>query len=908
MTIDQNKTVAGVRLFDLKAEPVKELAKLSRKAAADGAVLIKNDGNALPLKKGEKISIFGRIQTTYYKSGTGSGGMVNVEYVTNILDSLRNDPDVKVNEALAKVYEDWIKENPFDVGVGWGGEPWCQKEMPLDESVAKAAAEFSDKAIVVIGRSAGESHDNSEVEGSYLLTKTELDMIKTVRANFKQVIVLLNVGNIIDMNFVNDCNIDAVMYLWQGGMEGGNAAADLLTGKVTPSGKLSDTVAYSIEDYPAHGNFGDPKEAKYVEDIYVGYRYFETVAKDRVQYEFGFGLSYTKFDITVNRVYEHNDQIKVDVTVKNVGDYDGKEVVEVYFGAPQGKLGKPLKQLIAYKKTKLLTPGESENIILSFEIAKMASYDDSGVTGHKSAFVLESGEYNIFVGNSVRSAKCSYTYNQSELIIVRQLEEALAPVKDFERMHPIISSNGCKMEYEPVPKRTVDLDARINERRPIDIEYTGDRGIKLIDVKDGKATMTQFIAQLSDKDLMCLVRGEGMNSPKVTPGTGSAFGGVTDSLIDFGIPVACTTDGPSGIRMDSGAKATAMPNGVCLCCSWDDELVKELYTFEGMELFAYHIDSLLGPGINIHRHPLNGRNFEYFSEDPFITGKMAAAIVSGINRSGCTATIKHFCANNQEAGRNEMDSVVSERALREIYLKPFEIAIHEGGKTAVMTTYGSLNGFWTMGSYDLVTTVLRREWGFDGIVMSDWWARANLEGEQSIEGNLKQMVRAQNDLFMVCTSSEEFEDNQQEGLNEGFITRGELQRCAKNILTYIMNAPVFDRFVLNGCFIPKINATDDSNTEEFISFENIESGKEYSFDIPLEGSVFFDFFVESEGDELAQSSVNLTLNDEAAANFTIKGGEKLTFKHMKYLAPHNTHRFSLKFDPICKVKKVSIKM
>ena len=307
--------------------------------------------------------------------------------------------------------------------------------------------------------------------------------------------------------------------------------------------------------------------------------------------------------------------------------------------------------------------------------------------------------------------------------------------------------------------------------------------------------METFLAQLTDEDLICLTRGEGMCSPKVTPGTAAAFGGVTDRLLGFGIPLGCCTDGPSGIRMDCGAKAFSMPSGTCLACTWNHVIVKELYNWEGLELRKNRIDSLLGPGMNIHRHPLNGRNFEYFSEDPLITGKMAVMQLRGMRESMAAGTIKHFCANNQEYRRMKVDSVISERALREIYLRGFEIAVREGAATSVMTTYGSVNGAWTASQYDLLTTILRGQFGFGGIVMTDWWAAGSEEnGPESIK-QTSTMIRAQNDLYMVTFSSEKNAngDDTAQGLAEGRITRGELQRSAYNICRFLIDTPAYLR-------------------------------------------------------------------------------------------------------------------
>src|SRR5690606_20451816 len=308
----------------------------------------------------------------------------------------------------------------------------------------------------------------------------------------------------------------------------------------------------------------------------------------------------------------------------------------------------------------------------------------------------------------------------------------------------------------------------------------------LRDVHDGKVSMEDFIAQLSDEDLATIVRGEGMVSPLVTPGTASAFGGVSDRLLSYGIPVGCTADGPSGIRMDSGDKATQVAIGTLLAATWNVELVEELYVMEGQELLRNNIDTLLGPGLNIRRSPLNGRNFEYFSEDPLISGAFAAACTRGIISGGSYATLKHFACNNQEKHRTKVDAVVSERALRELYLKGFEIAVKDGGANSIMTSYNPINGHWAASNYDLNTTILRGEWGYDGIVMTDWWANMNdpIDGGESSRQNTYAMVRAQNDLYMVVPNYgaeiNAMEDNTLEKLADGTLTRGELQRNAMN--------------------------------------------------------------------------------------------------------------------------------
>ncbi|WP_139904838.1 glycoside hydrolase family 3 protein [Clostridium thermarum] len=790
--------------------PLKGFAEFSRKVAAEGAVLLKNENQVLPILQGEAVSIFGRIQINYYRSGTGSGGSVNVQYTTNLLDGLRKK-NIVVNEALAAVYERWIEKNPFDNGGGgWAAEPWHQKEMPLTDELVSEARKKSSKAIVVIGRTAGEDKDNADAPGSYQLTEEEKDMLRKVCKHFEDVAVVLNVSNIIDMNWVNDesClnHIKAVIYVWQGGMEGGNAAADVLMGDVTPSGKLTDTIAYSIDDYPSTKNYGDEHRNYYQEDIYVGYRYFETFCPDKVQYEFGFGLSYTDFEIVPGQakvVDKYGEKyIEIGATVKNVGTkYPGKEVVQIYFEAPQGKLGKPARVLAAFAKTKTLEPGEAEVLTISFPVNMMASYDDGGYTGHPSCYVLEEGEYNFYAGSSVKKAVKVGSYVVEELQVVEQLEEACAPTEDFTRMKPgKRNADGTyELTFEEVPKQKISLADRIEKNLPKSIDYTGNKGYKLRDVYDNKVTMENFIAQLSDDELATIVRGEGMSSPWVTPGTASAFGGVSDGLFSYGIPIGCTADGPSGIRMETGLKATQLPIGTLLSATWNVELVEELYVMEGKELLQNNIDLLLGPGLNLRRSPLNGRNFEYYSEDPLITGYFAAAATRGIKKGGSNATLKHFACNNQEKSRFLVDAVVSERALRELYLRGFEIAVKEGGAKAIMTSYNPINGHWAASNYDLNTTILRKEWGFKGMVMTDWWARMNdpIAGGESDRKYTSFMVRAQNDVYMVINNYgaeiNSGEDNTIESLENGTLTRGELQRCAVNICNFLMQAPVFFR-------------------------------------------------------------------------------------------------------------------
>lgn len=857
------------------------------KMVSEGIVMLKNDNNALPLDTDKEVAVFGRIQFHYYKSGTGSGGMVNVTKVVNILDGLI-DNGVKVNEKLLDTYRKWDKENPFDLGEGWGGEPWSQKEMPLDEGLVKETAKSCETAIVIIGRTAGEEQDNRLEAGSYLLSDDEIAMLTVVRENFKKVVLLLNVGNIIDMTDINRIAPDAVLYVWQGGMTGGKGTADVLTGKVSPSGKLPDTIAYKVSDYPSDANFGREENRDiYAEDIYVGYRYFETFAKEKVLYPFGFGLSYTGFEIKTEKAEITEGAVKLSVSVKNIGSYKGKEVIEVYCEAPQGRLGKAARVLCGFEKTRELVPQEEQVFEIAVDIAKLASYDDSGVTGNKSCYVLEAGEYKFYVGSDVRSAEYACSFEQGEDLVTERLTQSLAPVESFERIKPVCEGGAFSIGREAVPVSEVDESARRLEKLPKEIAYTGDKGVKLWDVKNGKNTMDEFIAQFSDYDLSCIIRGEGMGSPRVTAGTASAFGGVSENLNGFGIPAGCCSDGPSGMRLDCGTKAFSLPNGTMIASSFNKELTSELFTFMGLEMAANKVDCLLGPGMNIHRHPLNGRNFEYFSEDPFLTGKMAAAELKGMAGAGVTGTIKHFCANNRETNRHFIDSVVSERALREIYLKGFEIAVKEGGASSVMTTYGRVNGLWTAGNFDLNTVILREEWGFKGFTMTDWWANINVRGKEPDKTDLAAMARAQNDVYMVCPDGEKNDDNTLVALENGGIERCELQRNAANICGFLLHTNALKRAEGIGDTVKVINREDEEQEDDKpvqfykvdrditldLSDVDTKKGTSYSFALDLSNFGIYRVIVtaSSTQSELAQIPMTLFSMGTAVGTITFNG-------------------------------------
>lgn len=888
----------------------KHYLETAAQAVAEGIVLLKNDHEALPLLPKEQVAVFGRAQLHYYKSGTGSGGMVNVSHVTDIIEGLRNRGVVPDADVLS-VYTEWDAAHPYDNGSGWGGEPWSQEEMPVTDELVSAAAARCRRAIVIIGRTAGEEQDNRMEAGSYLLTETEEAMLRTVRKHFVQVIVLLNVGNIIDMHWVDRYNPDAVLYVWQGGMTGGTGTAAVLTGAVSPSGKLPDTIAYEITDYPSDANFHGKNQNIYAEDIFVGYRYFETFAPERVRYPFGFGLSYTTFTVQASLHSETaRDVFMLDVTVKNTGHCAGKEVVQVYCEAPQGKLGKAKRVLIGYHKTQTLQPDASETVQIPVQLP--ASYDDSGATGHPFCWVLESGEYRLYVGTDVRSASytaslfvnpesekaitaesCQPTYGA---VVVQQCAQALAPVQPFKRMKAEADGDSVKLTEEDAPLLAIDEAKRRTDALPS--ELTGNvKSCTLADVASGNATLPDFIGQLSNEQLCEIVRGEGMGSPRVTAGTAAAFGGVTDSLTALGIPAACCSDGPSGMRLDCGTKAFSLPNGTMFAATFNRELMTELFTQVGMEMSANHVDCLLGPGMNLHRHPLNGRNFEYFSEDPYLTGTIAAAELRGLHKAGVEGTIKHCCGNNQETNRHFLDSVVSERALRELYLKGFEVAVCEGNAASIMTTYGAVNGVWTACSYDLCTQIIRKEWGFSGFLMTDWWANLNERGNAPDKRLLAAMVRAQNDVYMVCADCKEHDDDLAESLENGTLTRAELQRSALNLCQFLLHTHAMQRCTGTESPVKIINRpadeTDsgapvvfyDLDVELTIPLENIctEKGTTHAFALNVLRTGWYEVILtaSSEQSELAQIPVTLFCMGTPSGTFTWNGtgGKPVSFRN-----------------------------
>lgn len=772
---DLNRTEGSGRLA------VPEIAAQARAMAADGIVLLKNEDKTLPITGQTRVAVFGRSAVNYFTVGYGSGGDVVSPYRRNLMEGLL-EHGVKVDGILASQYETWCSRprNVPDEGY-WAHWPMSNPEMPLKAEDVAAAALRCDMALVVIGRAAGESRENVLKPGSYYLTDREKAMLDVVATYFHRVCLVMDCGNVIDMSWTRDYEnkLTAIVYAWQGGMESGTALADVLTGAVNPSGKLTDTIAVKYEDYPSSQSFGAMAFNAYTEDIYVGYRYFETFAPDRVLYPFGFGLSYTRFRLSSQAAVSGN-QVTVNTTVENVGDEAGREVVQVYVDLPCGTLGNPKRVLAGFKKTGLLQPGQQQVVDVSFDLASLASFDDTGCTGHKDAFVLEAGNYCVQAGTSIRDVKAVVCIVKQGLEVVRQLHEcnAVRPEHGFCRM--VNKGGALDMEMVPTANRNLKQDILAHlpqELTPGQTEFTFE------DVKARRCTPEEFVAQLSDQELDDITHGFGlMNDPSGPAGNAGSLGGVTEALKKRGIPTVITTDGPSGIRIRR--TCSLLPCGTCLASTFDPEGVEALYRLLGREMVLQGTQVLLGPGMNIHRNPLCGRNFEYYSEDPLLTGKIAVAMVRGIQSQGVSACPKHFACNNQETNRNKCDSRLSQRAQREIYLKGFEIAVKESDPWCLMTSYNLVNGVWSHYHYELVTDILHDEWGYRGLTITDWWMQPGAAPEFPAITNDACRIRAQVDVLMPGEIQERTLVASLADPNG--VTRAEAQRCAVNVIKFIL--------------------------------------------------------------------------------------------------------------------------
>ncbi len=738
--------------------------RLAKEVAHEGMILLKNEKDVLPLKEDETVALFGIGQLDYVKGGGGSGE-VTVAYTRNILEAMQAEEkkgNIKLYEPLAELYKEQYYDNQ------------SVEEPQISDEMMAQAAQDSDTAVVVIRRYSSESTDRTAEKGDYYLSDAEEELLSRVRENFDKVVVVLNNSGMMDVTWQDQ--VDGLLMTYQAGSEGGTAIAEVLTGEAYPSGKLTDTLAKSYDAYPASNNFGEPDgdAVNYEEDIFVGYRYFETIpeALDQVEYCFGYGLGYTDFEIEVGEVEVVDDKIVVNATVTNVGESTGKEVAQVYFSAPRTELTKPAVELAAFAKTEELEPGESQTLELSFAIEDMSSYDDTGVTGAKSAYVLEAGEYQVLLGNTVDNAQENpvFTYEVEELTITQQLTMQLQPADIQNALTRRLTETG---EYEEITYEGINTaDApQIEEIQEVQPEEK----IMFEDLKENPELLDAFLSQLSNEQLIRMSYGAGNGQNVIPGGNTSVMGG----LEEFGIPAVQTADGPAGIRL-TGIYRTAFPCETLQASTWNEELIEQVGHAVGEEANESGVVVWLAPALNIHRDPLCGRNFEYYSEDPLISGKFAAAITRGTQAEGVGITLKHFAANNKEGNRKNSDSRVSERAMREIYLRGFEIAVKESDPWGVMSCYNLINGVPGSERYDLLTEILRNEWGFDGLTVSDWNNTHSLTNE----------IKAGNDVKMPDDGS--CAEQALADLEAGVITRTELKRNVGHLIELILKTNLAD--------------------------------------------------------------------------------------------------------------------
>ena len=763
---------------------------ISQELAGECMVLLENDG-ALPLKETGKIALFGNGVRRTVKGGTGSGD-VNSRSIVNVEEGFKNagftvtsgswlDKQGEMLDKSKGEYLEWVKaeakkSSRSEFIIQFDHPYSAPAPVLITEEDCKEAD--TDVAVYVIARNSGEGSDRYNREGDYLLFAEEKKNLEMVAAHFKKTIVILNIGGVMELSGVKAIpGINAILLMGQLGNIGGDALADVVTGKVNPSGKTVDTWAKNYMDYPSSAKFshnGSVHDEEYEDGIYVGYRYFDSFGVEP-EYCFGFGRSYTDFSLQIDGAEAAGDRVQVRATVQNTGSvYAGKEVVQIYYSAPQGRMDKPYQELAAYHKTSLLKPGESEAMILTFAIKEMASYSEAD-----AAWVLEKGDYVIRVGSSAGNTEVAAVLTLAEEVKT-QIGKNLFPL-DIQLKEIKPDTTAAKTAYEKnseglgrvyhgsIQSSCIKAEHMVYQGKRE--EYKTDREKKLTvqDVKNGDCTVEELVAQLTVEEMadMCvgtLRAGEGNvvgNASYTVPGAA----GDTSSILKVsrGIKNMILADGPAGLRLQPHFKTTkegkllpggsvmgdsfepfdpdinedevdnyyqyctAIPIGWSLAQSWNTELAEWAGDMIGAEMEQFGVDLWLAPAMNIHRNPLCGRNFEYYSEDPLVSGKIAAAITIGVQKhKGKGTTIKHFAVNNQEDNRYFVNAHVSERALREIYLKGFEIAVKESQPLSIMTSYNLLNGIHTANSYDLLQAMARDEWGFDGTVMTDWFTSQDM--------------------------------------------------------------------------------------------------------------------------------------------------------------------------------------
>lgn len=817
--------------------------KLARAAASEGFVLLKNEDNLLPLAKGIKLGLYGAGAVKTIKGGTGSGD-VNERECVNICQGLQNAgfeiTSMDWLDSYAALYDNTRLQWRADVlenvkkcnGNFFEGYSTMPFYMPCGEAVDmdKTKADGADVAVYVLSRIAGENADRHDTEGDYFISAEEKALVAQLSECYDSLVLVINTGGLVDLAFTGEFrNIKAIIQFVQAGQEGGNAFADVLTGVTAPSGKLADTWPMTYGDYPNASTFsfknGDVNTEKYEEGIYVGYRYFDTFDVP-VRYPFGFGLSYTDFEISTGKIQvlkkeNSSPDISVEVTVKNTGSCAGKEVVQIYVSCPQGKLAKEYRRLAGFAKTKLLNPGEEQSLAITFPAYQLASFDEE-----KAAWVLEAGLYGVWVGNSIADASVQGSLSLEHDALMVQCEHICPLKEELKELVPDAMKMKEKEEAwinaaSGLPKAVIDNSCILCES----VTYSD-----LPEHFEGKAG--EIVEDLSVEQLISLATGDpgkgqdaALGSAGITVPGAAAETSSAAAEEPWNVAGIVLADGPAGLRLNQTYQVldgeivredfmhsfekgffaepsetvgttyyqycTAIPVGTLLAQTWNAELVKEIGEMIGNEMELFRVTLWLAPGMNIHRNPLCGRNFEYYSEDPLLSGIMASAMTLGVQKvPGCGTTIKHFACNNQEDNRMGSDSVLSERTLREIYLKGFEIAVKNSQPMSIMTSYNMINGVHAANCYDLCTKAARDEWGFAGAIMTDWTTTfASTRGECTAAG----CMRAGNDMVMPGIPKDQ--ENIREELQAGTLDIRELKRCIANTVKVVLQSNCYEEAV-----------------------------------------------------------------------------------------------------------------
>ena len=712
---------------------------LAADAAAEGTVLLKNDGT-LPLAPGAKICLFG-LGAGDFQFGGGGSGMVFTEKLIKLSDGLMDaekEGKLQFFAPLVDFYREFVKDIYRDAQKKYPDpmeyQVWRRTfQMPtpaLPEALYQEAVAFGDTAIFCLCRYTSEGDTNGDRKGGkgdFYLWDEEEELLQRLCQDFKRVIVVCNTpGPVSMLEYKNNPKIGAVLYPLYGGGISGQVLTQILLGERYPSGHLQHTLANRLEDYPSTEGFHDSQYyVNYTEDIFVGYRYFETFAPEKVAYPYGFGLGYTTFSLEAGEGKLVKNTVQIPVRVKNTGNFPGKEVIQAYLTAPQGLLGKAQKVLCAFEKTKELQPGEETTLTLHFDIREFGSFDDLGKIC-ESAFIMEKGEYIVSVGNNVRDTEEAFRFTLEKDMITRRCHAYMAPRALPERL----TANGT-MEKLPQAQKVEHKPLRYR----LKTKGKPDEFLLMTALAEGRED--EFIASMTEKDLGDMLYGHPMMNASNTNGIGLPPKYERHDVKY--VPLVPTADGPMGLRIRKGRGVipTFFPCENTVSQTWNLPLARKVGTAIAREAKENNIGIWLAPAMNIHRNPMCGRNFEYYSEDPLATGHFAASCVKGVQSQNIAATVKHFCCNNRENDRRLADSRVSQRALREIYLRGFEIVIKKANPWALMTSYNPVNGEQMSSNWEALNGVLRTEWNYNGVVMTDWRTLSNLEDEVHAGGDVK---------------------------------------------------------------------------------------------------------------------------------------------------------------------------